>query len=115
MLIVSKPVVNKSKRGANLLAENPMSVPPKPLRLPTREPKPRERPRKRPCVENEPEQDDFANDGTSMIGTVGPRNQLAQKPRIDQGGISSENPPAEELIRPMQEFANSVTETISKV
>ena len=42
-------------------------------------------------------------------------NQLAQKPRIDQGGTSGENPSAEGLVRPAQEFAKSVTETSSKV
>ena len=50
-----------------------------------------------------------------MIGTVGPRNQLAQKSRIDQGGTSGKNPPAEGLVRPAQEFAKSVTETSSIV
>ena len=77
MLIASEPVVNELKRGADLLAENPMPAPPKPLRLLTGDPKPRGRPRKRPCVENEAEQDGFANNGASMIGTVDPHNQLA--------------------------------------
>ena len=115
MLIASKPVVNKSKRGPDLLAENPMPAPPKPLRLPTEEPKPRGRPRKKPCIENKVKQDSFANNGASMIGTVGPRNQLAQKPRTDQGRTSGENPPAERLVKLAQEFAKSVSKTSSKV
>ena len=54
-----------------------MPAPPKPLQLLIGEPKPRGRPRKRPYVENEAKQDGFANNGASMIGTVGPHNQLA--------------------------------------
>ena len=50
-----------------------------------------------------------------MIGTVGSRKQLAQKPRTDQGGTSGKNTPAEVLVRPAQEFAKSVTETCNKV
>ena len=50
-----------------------------------------------------------------MIGTVGPCNQLAHKPRTDQGRTSGKNPPTEGLVRPAQEFAKSVTETSSKV
>ena len=76
VLIASEPVVNESKRGADLLAENPIPTSPKPLWLPTGEPKLEGRLRKRPRIENEAEQDDFTNNGASMIGTVGPRNQL---------------------------------------
>ena len=77
MLIASEPVMNKLKQDADLFAENPMPALPKPLWLPTREPKPQERLKKRPYVENEVEQDGFTNDGASMIGTVDPCNQLA--------------------------------------
>ena len=74
VLIVYEPVVNESKQGTDLLAKNPMSAPPKPLWLPTGEPKPQERPRKRPHVKIEVEQDGFAKNSASMIGTVGSRN-----------------------------------------
>ena len=95
VLITSESVIKESKKGADLLDENPMPAPSKPLWLPIGEPKPWGRPRKKPCIENEAEQDGFANDSASMIGTIGPRNQLAQKPRTDQGETSGENPPAE--------------------
>ena len=92
-----------------------MPAPPKPLRLPTGEPKPRGRPRKRPRVENKAEQDGFANNDASMSGIVGSRNQLAQKSRTDKSGTSGENPPVEGLVRLAQEFAKSVSKTSSKV
>ena len=40
VLIASKLVVNESKRGAELLVENPISPPPRLLRQPAGEPKP---------------------------------------------------------------------------
>ena len=115
VLIAFEPVVNKSKRGTDLLAENPMPALPKLLRLPTGEPKPWGRPRKKRCVKNEIEQDGFANNSANMIGTVGSRNQLAQKSKTDQGGTSGKNTPTEGLVRPTQEFAKTVTETSSKM
>ena len=87
----------------------------KPLQLPTREPKSQGRPRKKPCIENEAKQNGFANNSASMIRTVGPCNQLVQKPMTDQGWILDENLLVERLVRPVQEFAKSVIETSSKV
>ena len=51
----------------------------------------------------------------SAMRTEGPHDQLVQRPRIDLGGTSGENLPAEGLVRPAREFAKSVTETSSKV
>lgn len=90
-----------------------MSVLPKPLRLYTGEPKLQGRPRKRPCGKNKAEQDCFANDSASTIVTVGPCNQLAQKPRTDQGRTLGKNPATERLVRLVQEFAKLVNEISS--
>lgn len=40
VLIASEPIVNKSKQGTELLTENPMPPPPKPLRQLAGKPKP---------------------------------------------------------------------------
>ena len=51
VLIASKPVVNESKRGVELLVDNPMP-PSKLLRQPVEEPKSKGRPCKRPRIED---------------------------------------------------------------
>ena len=119
MLIASEPIVNKSKRGVQLLTENPMPPPLKPPRQPASEPNPPGRPRKRPRIENEnkAEQEGFVEveaPNESRMRTEGLHNQI-QRPKIDLGGTSGENPSAEGLVRPVREFAKSVTETSSKV
>lgn len=117
VLIASEPIVNESKRGADLLTENPMPPPPRPLRQPVGEPSPRGRPRERPRIENEAEHDgsvEVEGLDESAMRIKGPHNQLVQKPRTDVGGTSGENP-SEGLVRPARECAKSVTETSSKV
>ena len=96
-----------------------MPPPPKPLRQPASKSRPRIRPRKRPRIENEnkAEQESFVEFETpnkSRMRTEGPHNQI-QRLRTDLGGTSSKNPPTEGLVRPVHEFAKSVTETSSKV
>lgn len=80
ILIAFEPVVNKLKWGANLLAKNPILVPPKPLWQLEREPRPQERPRKRLCIKNEVEHKVFVEVETpnnSLMKTEGPQDQLA--------------------------------------
>ena len=53
VLIASEPVVNKSKRGSELLVNNSMPAPKRPLRQPAGEPRLRGRPKKRARIEVE--------------------------------------------------------------
>lgn len=118
MLIASKPVVNKSKQGAELLVENSILPPLKLFRQPAEEPKPRGKLRKKSRVENEKEYNSFVKVealNESLMGAESPQNRLVtQKLRTNLGRTSSENP-LERLMRPVQEFAKSITETSSKL
>ena len=118
VFIANKPVVNKSKWSADLLAINPISPLPKPIQLLASEPKPREKARKRLCIENKVEQDSFANvdilhHDKSMIRIEAFHNQLIPKLRTIWDETLGKNP--EGLIRPTYELAKSVTETSSKM
>ena len=119
MLIVSKPIVNKSKQGVELLVENPMFLPLKLLRQSAEEPKPQRKSRKRPYMENKAEHNasvrvEALNE--SSMRNEGPQDRFViQRPRTDLGGTIGENL-LDRLVRPAYiEFAKSVTETSSKV
>ena len=119
MLIASKPIINESKRGFQLLIENPMPPPPKSFRQPASKPRPQGRQRKRPCIENEnkAEKEGYVEveaPNESRMRTEDPHNQI-KKPRTDIGGTSGKNPHTEWLVRPVHEFAKLVAETSSKV
>ena len=86
MLTASKPVVNESKQGAELLVENPMPLPAKPFCQSASKPKPRGRPRKRPCVKNKAEHGGSVEAEAldeSGIKTEDSHNHLVQRPRTD--------------------------------
>ena len=86
MLIASKPVVNESKQGAELLVKNPMPPPAKPLCQLASKPKPEGRSRKRPCIENKAEHGGSVEAEAldeSGIRTKNSYNHLVQRPRAD--------------------------------
>ena len=117
VLIASEPVVNKSKRGAELLIDNPMP-PPKLLRQPAGELKPRSRPRNRPRVEDTIIKENPSGDKLAQAMVQIKRMRIHPlhdpKSRTDLVGTSGKNP-ADGLVRPAQELTKSVTETSSKV
>lgn len=57
MLIASKLIVNKSKQGAKLLIENPISSLVKPFWQSAGKPKVQKKPRKKSCIKNKAEHD----------------------------------------------------------
>ena len=107
VLIASKPIVNKSKRGADWLVEPPLPLSDKPLRLQTGEPKPWGRPHKNPVekrftvktskrghIEDILSEENVEKEATQAIMQTKrmrihpPRDP---KPRTDLDGISDKN------------------------
>lgn len=132
VLIASKPVVNKGKRGADLLVEHPLPHPEKPLRPQTGEPKLRSRPCKIPVAKSFEKDKAGKRTHTEDVATKdGDVDELAKAitkwrrthpplylmPRIDLGRTSGENPPVRDgLVSPAcYEVAKIVTETSNKV
>ena len=131
VLIASKRIVNKSKRGADLLVEYPLPPSDKPLRLQTGEPKPWGRPRKNPVekrftaktskrghVEDILSEEDIEKETVQAIMQT-ERMRIHPpcdpKPRTDLGGISGKKPLGDGLVRPVYKFAKLVTKTSSQV
>lgn len=117
VLIASKPVINKSKQSAELLVENPILPPAKPLQQSAGKPKLQGKLRKRPFIENKVEYNGSVRAevlNESGIKTEDSYNNLVQRSRIDQGMTSGKNPP-KGLVKPAREFAKSVIKTSSKV
>ena len=122
MLIASELVVNESKRGAELLGDNPIH-PPKLLRQLAGQPKPRGRPRKKSCVEDTVIEENVRKENASIDELVQAIVQTIRmrihpphdsKPRIDLDVSSGKNP-ADGLVRPVRELTKSVTKSSSKV
>ena len=89
VFIASKPVVNVSKRGSELLVDNPMPASTRPLRQPAGEPRPRGRPRKRARIEAEYDgpvvlKESLAAKGHLQTGVGNSYDSLVQRPRTDQ-------------------------------
>ncbi|MCJ1347848.1 hypothetical protein MMC31_006078 [Peltigera leucophlebia] len=139
VLIASEPVVNKSKRGANLLMEHPLPPPEKPLRPQTGEPKPRSRFQKN-ALEKRLAAKQSLIEGNKLgkrahAKDVASENDIEEKvvqaiiqtkqikidlfhnpkPGTDLDGTSGKNPLGDRLVRPTRKFAKSVTKTTSKV
>ena len=130
VLITSEPVVNKNKRGADLLLEHPLLPSEKPLRLQTREPKPRSQPCKSPSkrpstvsskrthpedpVDGKNANKDELSQAITYIKQMRMYLSLDPKPRTNPGRTSGKNS-IDGLVRPAQELSKSVTKTCSKV
>ena len=131
VLIASKPLLIKSKRGDDLLVEHPLPLSDKPLRLQTGKPKPRGRPRKnlvekrstaktskRGHVKDILSKDDIEKEAAQVIMQTKQMRiypPCNPKPRTNLGGISGKNSLGDGLVRLVYKFAKSVTETSSKV
>ena len=118
VLIASEPVVNKSKRECELLVNNSMPAPKRPLRQSAGEPKHQGRSKKRAQIEAEHNgsvvlEESLAAEGHLQTGVGNSHDLLVQRPRTDRGGTSGKSPSG--LVRPARELAKSVTETSSKV
>ena len=118
VLIASEPVVNESKRGSELLINNPMPAPKRPLRQPAGKPRIRERPKKKAWIESKHDgfvvlEESLAAERHLQTGVGNSHDSLIQRPKTDWGGTSGKSP--SRLVRPAQELAKSVTETNSKV
>lgn len=89
----------------------------RPFQQPIDKPKSCGKLRKRTCVENKAKHDSFVKVEALDKSTIRTENQhnLVQKLRTDLGGILGKNLLSERLVKPMHEFAKSVTETSSKM
>lgn len=118
VFIASKPIVNKSKQEVELLVKNFILPPLKLFWQSAEEPKPRGKLRKKSRIKNKKEYNLFEEVkalNKSLIRAESPQNWLViQKLRINLGRISDENL-LERLMRLVQEFVKSITETSSKV
>lgn len=79
VLITSKSIVNKSKRGAELLVKNSIFLFPKLVRQSAEEPKPRGKLRKKSRIENLKEYNSFEGVkalNESLIKVENPQNRL---------------------------------------
>lgn len=139
VFIVSKPVVNKSKRGADLLVEYFLLPPKKLPQTQISESKPRNQSqknalKKRPATKqllikssklgNKAHTEDVTSKNNVEKEVVQPIIQTKRlnidlshdlMPRIDLHRTSSKNPLGDGLVKPARKFAKSVTETGSKV
>ena len=109
VFIMSEPIVNESRRDADLLIEHPMPPMTKLLQQSIGKPKPKRKPRKRHCIENKAEYDDFVNGetlnknlivkqpGMRAEGTQNPL--LVWRPRTNLGRILGKNL-LDKLVRP---------------
>lgn len=130
MLIISKPVINKSKKGVDLLVKHLLLPPKKPLRLQKNETKPRGWPckntlkklNKRVNTNNIAIEEDVKDNNVVEIDIVYTTKWIKTQPcfdpksKIDLGGIIDKNPPVRDgLIRPVYKVTKSVTKTSSKM
>ena len=125
---MSEPVVNDSKRSADILLEHPLPPPEKPFWSQMAEPKPRDRTCKstseRPFTKSSkrPHPEDSVNkknanedelaQAITQIKRIKIHLSLNPKPRTNLGETSGKNP-VDRLVRPVQELAKSVTKTNS--
>ena len=131
VLIASKPIVNKSKRGADLLLEHLLLPSDKPLRLQTGKQKPRGHPRKNSVEKRSTAKTSKKDHVEDILSEQSVKKEAAEaimqtkqmrihhprnpKPKTDLGGISGKTPLGDRLVRPAYKFAKWVTETSSKV
>lgn len=130
IFIANEPIVNKSKRGADLLVKYPLPLLDKLLWSQTGEPKPWGRSCKNPVekcltakiskkslIENGFSEEDVKEVAQIIIQTKKMRiySLCNPKPRTNPGGTLSKKHPTDRLVRPTHKFAKLVTKTSSKV
>lgn len=86
VLIASKPIVHEGKRGAELLIENSIPLPPRPFQEPARESRPQGRSRKRSHIEDKAPEAEYNGSinieslNENLMGTKDLHDLLVQRP-----------------------------------